>query len=85
MADWSKLGEFADRASAETVVQRLGAEDIAARVESTRLLAGLESGFSVVVAPEDMQRAEEILSGESDISDEELEELAISSPGLDDE
>ncbi len=71
METWSEFATYADGASAEVVAGLLRSEAIPARVASDEPMPGLIRGFSVMVPPDMVRRAQWILS-QAELSDEEL-------------
>lgn len=72
---WQPFRTFFDRGSAEAMVVVLDSEGVPARVESSELVAGIESRYSVLVPSSLAHRARWVLA-DSDLTDSELDYLA---------
>jgi hypothetical protein len=73
--EWQPFRTFSDRGSAEALVVVLRAEDVPARVESSHLVAGIETRHRVLVPSSLLHRARWVLA-DSDLTDSELDYLA---------
>jgi hypothetical protein len=73
--EWQPFQTFADRGSAEALVVVLDSEGVPARVASSRLVAGIESRYCVLVPTSLAHRAAWVLA-DSDLTDAELDYLA---------
>jgi hypothetical protein len=73
--EWQPFQTFSDRGSAEVLVVVLGSEGVPARVESSNLVAGIESRYCVLVPTSLVHRANWVLA-DSDLTDAELDYLA---------
>jgi hypothetical protein len=73
--EWQTFETFSDRGSAEALVVVLHAEGVPARVESSNLVAGIETRHRVLVPSSLLHRAKWVLA-DSDLTDEELDYLA---------
>jgi hypothetical protein len=71
METWSEFATYGDAASAEVVAGLLRAEDIPVRVASDEPMPGLTRGFTVMVPPDRVRRAQFVLS-QAQLSDAEL-------------
>jgi len=72
---WQPFQTFSDRGSAEALVVVLDSEGVPARVESSKLVAGIESQYCVLVPSSLVHRAKWVLA-DSDLTDAELDYLA---------
>ena len=72
---WQPFQTFSDRGSAEVLAAVLDSEGVPARVESSKLVAGIESRYCVLVPASLAHRANWVLA-DSDLTDSELEYLA---------
>ena len=73
--EWQPFRTFSDRGSAEALVAVLDSEDVPARVESSKLVAGIESQYCVLVPASLAHRANWVLA-DSDLTESELDYLA---------
>lgn len=73
--EWQPFRTFSDRGSAEVLAAVLDSEDVPARVESSKLVAGIESQYCVLVPASLAHRANWVLA-DSDLTDSELDYLA---------
>lgn len=73
--DWELFQTFSDRGSAEALAVVLDSEGVPARVESSTLVAGIETRHGVLVPASLVHRAKWVLA-DSDLSDSELDYLA---------
>jgi hypothetical protein len=73
--DWTPFQTFADRGSAEALAVVLDSEGVPARVESSKLVAGVETRHCVLVPESLVHRAKWVLA-DTDLTDSELEYLA---------
>jgi len=73
--EWQPFQTFSDRGSAEVLVVVLDSEGVPARVESSKLVAGIESRYCVLVPTSLVHRANWVLA-DSDLTDAELDYLA---------
>lgn len=73
--EWKLFQTFSDRGSAEALVAVLGSEGVPARVESSKLVAGIEARHGVLVPVSLLHRAKWVLA-DSDLSESELDYLA---------
>jgi hypothetical protein len=73
--EWQVFQTFSDRGSAEALAAVLASEDVPARVESSKLVAGIETRHGVLVPASLVHRAKWVLA-DSDLSDSELDYLA---------
>jgi hypothetical protein len=73
--EWKPFQAFSDRGSAEAVAGVLDSEGVPARVESSKLVAGIETRHCVLVPASLVHRAKWVLA-DSDLSDSELDYLA---------
>jgi len=72
---WQPFETFSDRGSAEALVAVLNSEDVPARIESSHLVAGIETRHRVLVPSSLMHRARWVLA-DSDLTESELDYLA---------
>ena len=73
--EWQPFQTFSDRGSAEALVVVLDSEDVPARIESSELVAGIETRHCVMVPSSLVHRAKWVLA-DSDLTDSELDYLA---------
>jgi hypothetical protein len=73
--EWQPFQTFSDRGSAEALAAVLDSEGVPARVESSKLVAGIESRYCVLVPASLAHRANWVLA-DSDLTDAELDYLA---------
>ena len=73
--EWTPFQTFADRGSAEALAVVLDSEGVPARVESSKLVAGVETRHCVLVPKSLVHRAKWVLA-DTDLSDSELDYLA---------
>lgn len=71
MESWREFATYGDPASAEVIAGLLRSEDVPARIVSDEPLPGLIRGFSVLVPPDMLHRAQWVLS-QAELSDAEL-------------
>jgi hypothetical protein len=73
--DWQPFQTFSDRGSAEALAAVLTSEGVPARVESSNLVAGIETRHRVLVPSSLLHRAKWVLA-DSDLTESELDYLA---------
>jgi len=73
--EWQLFQAFSDRGSAEALAVLLDAEDVPSRVESSKLVAGIETRHCVWVPSFLAHRAKWVLA-DSDLTDSELDYVA---------
>jgi hypothetical protein len=73
--EWERFQAFSDRGSAEALAAVLEAEGVPARIESSKLVAGIEAQHSVLVPASLVHRAKWVLA-DTDLTDSELDYLA---------
>ena len=73
--EWQPFQTFSDRGSAEALAVVLDSEGVPARVESSKLVAGVETRHCVLVPESLVHRAKWVLA-DTDLTDSELEYLA---------
>jgi hypothetical protein len=73
--EWQLFQAFSDRGSAQAVAGVLESEGVPSRVESSKLVAGIETQHCVLVPASLVHRAKWVLA-DSDLSDSELDYLA---------
>jgi hypothetical protein len=73
--EWQPFRTFSDRGSAEALAVVLDSEGVPARVASSRLVAGIETRYCVLVPTALAHRATWVLA-DSDLTDAELDYLA---------
>lgn len=73
--EWQTFQTFSDRGSAEALAALLDAEGVPARVESSNLVAAIETRHRVLVPSSLLHRAKWVLA-DSDLTDSELDYLA---------
>jgi len=73
--EWQPFETFSDRGSAEALAVVLHSEGVPARVESSHLVAGIETRHCVLVPSSLVHRAKWVLA-DSDLTDSELDYLA---------
>ncbi len=73
--EWQPFQTFADRGSAQALAVVLDSEGVPARIESSKLVAGIETRHCVLVPASLVHRAKWVLA-DTDLTDSELEYLA---------
>lgn len=73
--EWRPFQAFSDRGSAEALAVVLESEGVPARIESSNLVAGIESRHCVMVPALLVHRAKWVLA-DTDLTDSELDYLA---------
>ena len=73
--EWKPFQAFSDRGSAEALAVVLDSEGVPARIESSKLVAGIETRHCVLVPASLVHRAKWVLA-DTDLTDSELDYLA---------
>ena len=73
--EWQPFQTFSDRGSAEARAVVLDSEGVPALIESSKLVAGIETRHSVLVPASLVHRAKWVLA-DTDLTDSELDYLA---------
>ena len=73
--EWQPCQTFSDRGSAEALAVVLDSEGVPARIESSKLVAGIETRHCVLVPASLVHRAKWVLA-DTDLTDSELDYLA---------
>jgi len=73
--EWQPFQTFSDRGSAEAMAVVLDCEGVPTRIESSKLVAGVEARHCVLVPASLAHRAKWVLA-DTDVTDSELEYLA---------